>query len=187
MNPQDCVISFSNWIALCSLLVLLAYTAVTYRLFRQQKDQFQQSNRPWVYATGVTYNERIVFPELGIILLNTGKLPAQCNVVVQKISITNPFGTEIDLLTKEERRDLSVFPHSEGADLVHMFLYDVSDEHARLFTNNSRIECRLTIDYKVVGSNKVKTEYGYGAELTVEHLNDKAGKQTTLIKVISAT
>lgn len=178
--------TLSNWIDLFTLFVVVVYTMVTYFLLHQQKIQFELSNRPWVYAGDICYNERGGLQELGVILLNTGKIPAQCNVLAHRISITQPFGEKVELLNKDEVRDFPIFPYVDGADFVHMFLFSLTEEQDLLFTENSRIESQITVNYSIPNKES-KTRYRYEAELTVEHLNQKAGKQTTLIKVSSAT
>jgi hypothetical protein len=176
----------SDWIQLSILVVVLAYTVVTYLLLRHQKVQFERASRPWVHAGDICYNKRIVLPELGVNLVNTGRIPAQCTVLVDRISVTQPFNDTMDLLNKDEVRGFPVFPYVQRIDSVHMFLFNLTEEQSVLFTKDSKIECHLQVDYQALDARRSDEQYTYEANLLVEHFTESTGKQTTLIKVLAA-
>jgi|ERR1051326_1287565 hypothetical protein len=179
--------TISDCIQLGILLVGSFYTFATYRLLSQQKKQFVRSNRPWVHASDILYHKRLVLPELGVLLLNSGKLPAMCNVYITRLSVKHPFADEISLIGKDEIRNLPILPFVDGTDSAHMFLFVLTEEQSLLFSEGVKVECDIRIQYTLLDDKAQKTPYRYEANLLVERFSENVNKQSTLIKVSEAT
>lgn len=178
--------STSEWIQLGTLVVVLAYTLVTCGLLWQQKTQFNRSLRPWIMVGDILYNERIVLPELGVVLYNVGRMPANCTVLVDRLEITPEFGDRVSVINRDKVQDFIIFPNVEGTDSLHMFLFNLTEQHSMLIRERSRIECHIKIEYKTIDDRNTEGQYLYEAGLLVEHFTEKASKQTTAISVSSA-
>ncbi len=185
---SDQLMLFSNLIQLLTLGVVIIYTCVTYKIFRQQNEQFTKSLRPWVSGGDILYNERLILPEFGILIHNIGKLPAMCSVQIMNLSIKHPFAeNEETIILKDEAKEFIVFPFAGETDAGHIFFVYLSEEQSLLFVHGAKIQCDLRIHYTIIGDIKQKRPFEYSSNLLVERFNTETNKQETLIRVKVAT
>jgi hypothetical protein len=182
------MISFSDLIQILTLGVVLYYTIVTHRIFRQQRDQFTRSLRPWVSADDILYNKRLVLPELGVLIRNIGKLPAMCNIRVTRLSIKHPFEDQpVSLIQNDEVKDFPVFPFVEGTDSAHIFFFNLTEDQNIFFVEGVKIECDIKIYYTILDDLKQTKPFEFEGNLLVERFTEKINKQTTIITITKAT
>jgi hypothetical protein len=71
------------YVSFLTLLAVVAYTAITYCLLRDQRKEFESDNRPWISViaaspiTPLTFDERGGHLTIQLVLRNIGHLPAQ--------------------------------------------------------------------------------------------------------------
>ena len=177
----------SDCVQLLTLIVVSAYTVVTYRLFSQERDQFRLSLRPWIYPGDISFDRQEDDPTLAVLLYNFGKLPAMCSVSVDKLSITTFPVQKVELVSIGKNQEFPIFPHVQGVDSVFMFLIPLRPDQRIFFMHGSRLEFQIDIKYRTLTEKNAEYTYSYSATLKVGHFKDKAGKQSTLIGNVKAT
>lgn len=177
-------------VLLYTLIVVLAYTDVTYGLAHQQDVQFRLMNRPWLYIDDVVYEAHPGGAKLVVLLLNSGNIPAEQEAVVDEIAVT-PVSRDVTVTLKpgntQVRHRSVVFPHISGKDTRYMVPLALSDDQRKCLHEYCSITISITLRYRALNSNKNEFPYSFSAVVNVPDFTVKTNVQSTYVDAVAAT
>mgnify|MGYP001599284899 CR=1 FL=1 len=183
-------------VLLCTLLIVFAYTDVTHEMLRatqqmlqQQNRQFEQVNRPWLYIDDLVYEQHPGGDKLVLLVVNSGKIPAQYEVETPKIAITPLFGEKPIFLTIQDnppRISEVVFPYVQGKETRYMIPLEIPESAIEYLSAHCAVEIILRLKYRMVNAGD-GWPYEFAGIISVPNFDLKSKVQNTYIGSMKAS
>ena len=165
---------FSPLVPWLTLLVVIAYTAFTYRLMRaqfeslrQQHEFFKRINRPWVFVGDFVYQHSP--KQLAVTLYNSGKQPAKCRIIADWIRFT-PKGSETitEARSTHVTENYLIMPHIRDIGPVHLQRFALPEPNTVALVDQCKVEAHIRIEY---GSLVERTDWWEPYRYEATHLS----------------
>lgn len=182
-----------NWIDIltlvvltCTLIAVMVYVYDTRRLLRLHQNQLVQTFRPWINVTGVRYYLRETEPRFGIVLSNTGKMPAFCKVSISSVSLERK---------AETGRTSSTFTPSEIGRIVvspnlsddHFIAIPFDKTHQEFLGHGVRIQIAVHVGYRMVNIDEAGAKFEIAVRMDMMSLDSQKVDQDAIVVVDSIT